>query len=134
MSITLSDGTTTVNLHPDLFWSDEHDWHPVEQSVERTITGALIVQTATREGGTGRPITLGPIDESSAWTTLATLTQLRNWAAVPGQELTLTLRGVTHDVLFRHQDGAAIEATPVVHFNTVDTSDFYRVTIRLMVI
>lgn len=134
MSISLSDGTTTVNLHPDLFWSDENDWHPVEQSVERTITGALIVQTATREGGTGRPITLGPIDEESAWMTHATLTQLRNWAAVPGQELTLTLRGVTHDVLFRHQDGAAIEAAPVVHFNTVDTTDFYRVTIRLMVI
>lgn len=134
MSISLAVGATTLQLHPDLFWSDESNWHPVEQSVQRGITGALIVQAAERLDGKGRPITLAPIDEQSAWTTRAALDQLRNWAAVPAQELTLTLRGVTYTVMFRHQDGAAIEASPVVHFNTVDSTDFYLVTIRLMVV
>lgn len=66
MSITLSDGATTLALHPDLYWSDEHNWFPVEQTVQRTITGALIVSVATRLAG--RPVTLQPEDDRSAWT------------------------------------------------------------------
>ena len=64
MSITLSDGTTTLALHPDLYWSDEHNWFPVEQTAQRTITGALIVSVATRLAG--RPVTLQPEDDRSA--------------------------------------------------------------------
>lgn len=130
MSITLSDGTTTVNLHPDLYWEDENSWHPVEQVVERTITGALIVSAAQRVGG--RNITLRPEDDASAWMPHSTIVQLRNWAAVAGQELTLTLRGVARDVIFRHQEGEAVQANPVTHFNDVDSADWYRCTIRLM--
>ncbi len=131
MRTTLSDGTTTVALNPDLFWSDEHNWAPVEQAVDRTITGALIVQSALRTAG--RPITLEPEADSSAWTTLATVTALRNWAAVPGKTLTLTLRGTARTVLFRHQDGG-LEAKPVVQYRDGEElpSDFYLCTIRLM--
>jgi hypothetical protein len=130
MSITLTDGTATVQLHPDLYWADEATWHPVEQRVERTITGALIVSVATRTAG--RPITLQPEDDSSAWMARSAVDQLRNWAAVPGQELTLTLRGTARTVMFRHHDGNAIDALPVVHFNDVNSADFYRCTVRLM--
>lgn len=132
MTISLAVGATSLTLHPDLYWADENNWHPVEQTVERSLTGALIVQSATRQDG--RPITLQPIDEQSAWMPRSALLQLRNWAAVAGQVMTLTLMGVTYDVMFRHQDGSAIEATPVVHFNNVANEDFYRVTIRLMVV
>lgn len=134
MSITLTVSPTTVTLNPDLYWSDEHNWHPVEQNVERSITGALIVQSAAKLNGSGRPITLAPIDDASAWMTRATLLQLRNWAAVPGQVMTLTLRGESHQVIFRHHDGAAIEAEPIVHFDSVTNDDFYKVTLRLMVV
>ena len=126
--ITLSDGTTTVNLNPDLYWSDEN-WLPVEQSVERTLTGALIVSVSALTGG--RPITLQPEDDSSGWTRLVDLTVLRNFAAIPGKQLSLTIRGVTRSVIFRHKDGA-IEATPVLHFSDVDGSDFYRATLRFL--
>lgn len=129
MSITLSDGTTTVALNPDLYWTDENDWHPVEQSEERTITGALVVSAAQRIAG--RPITLQPEDDSSGATTLAQLTQLRNWAAVAGQQLTLTLRGTARTVIFRHQDGA-ISAAPWIHYSDVQAGDWYFATIRLM--
>lgn len=134
MSITISVGATSVDLHPDLYWADEFSWHPVEQKVDRSITGALIVQAAERLDGKGRPITLQPIDDQSAWMRGEVVSQLRNWAAVPAQVLTLTLRGVTYSVLFRHQDGAAIEADPVVFFSDAGDQDFYRVTIRLMVV
>lgn len=129
MSITLSDGVTTVNLSPDLYWSDENNWHAVEQSVARTITGALDVQVAGRIAG--RPITLEPEDDSSAWMPFSVVDTLRNWASVPGKELTLTLRGETYDVMFRHQDGG-LEARPVAHYRDVQASDPYRCIIRLM--
>ena len=62
----------------------------------------------------------------------ATLDSLRNWAAVAGKTLTLTLRGTARTVMFRHHDGAAIEAVPVQHFSDVDAGDWYRCTLRLM--
>lgn len=130
MSITLSYQNTTVELHPDLYWSDESAWKPVEQTVQRTITGALILQVAGRTGG--RPITLQPEDESSAWVTRSVVDQLGNWAEVPGRTLVLTLRGTSRNVVFRHQDGNVLEAVPVVHFSDVQQADWYRLTVRLM--
>lgn len=129
MSITLSDGTKTVELHPDLLWADENNWFPVEQKVQRTLTGALIVSTATRIAG--RPYTLQPEDASSAWLPRAELETLRQWAAGAGQVLQLTLRGQVHDVIFRHQDGA-IDAEPIQHMSDTASGDWYLVTVRLM--
>jgi hypothetical protein len=130
--ITLSDGTTVVTLHPDLFWSDEMSWQPVEQKTERTITGALVVQTGTRIAG--RPITLEPEADNSAWMHRSVVEQLRNWASVPGKTLTLNLRSESIDVIFRHQDNTAFEARPVLHYSDVQATDWYRCVIRLMTI
>jgi hypothetical protein len=124
MSITLN----SITLHPDLFWEDENKWLPIQQTAQRTITGALVVQAAVLTAG--RPITLVSEGEDTAWLSTATLTSLRNLAVLPGQALTLTLRGQARSVIFRHHDGVAIEATPVVHYD--DGADWYRVTIRLM--
>lgn len=130
MSITLSDGTTTVNIHPDVYWSDEYTWQPVAQSVTNTITGALVVQSAATEAG--RTITLEPLDDDSAWLRKAVVDQLRNWASVAGQTLTLTLRGASRTVIFRHHDGGAMSADPVVFYSDADSTDWYRVTLRFM--
>ena len=130
MTIYLTVGATTVTLHPDLYWEDETTWQPVEQTTQRTLTGALIVSIGTRVAG--RPITLRPEDEGSAWLSLGALLQLRNWAGVAGQQMQLTLKGVTRIVLFRHHEGPALEAVPVVHFSDMETADFYRVTLRFM--
>lgn len=126
---TLSDGAITVTFTDDLQWVDEFAWAPVEQNVERTITGALVVQNAARAAG--RPITLAPDSESAAWMTRASLDTLRTWAATAGQVLTLGHRGVNRSVIWRHQD-TAIDATPVVPFADVQAGDFYRVTLRFM--
>ena len=127
--ITLSDNITTIELSPDLRWSDEDNWHPVAQSVERTITGALDIQAAAMQAG--RPITLEPEDDGSAWMLASVVAQLRNWAAVPGQQLVLTLRNATRTVIFRHQDGG-LEAKPVVHYRDRVAGDWYLCVIRLM--
>jgi hypothetical protein len=128
MSITLAVGATTVALPDDLYWFDEN-WSPVEQTSQRTITGASIVSSALRVAG--KPITLQPEADDSAWLSAATLAQLRTWAATPGQQMTLTLRAVAHTVIWRHQD-TAVEASPVLHYSDVDAGDFYRATLRFM--
>ena len=130
MSITLTYSGTTLNLPEDLYWNDEASWAPVEQSIERSISGALIVSSATRVAG--RPITLTPEDQNSAWMIRSLLDTLRTWAAVPGREMVLTLRGTTYNVIFRHHDGQAIEAAPIKHCNDVQPTDFYTVTLRFM--
>lgn len=130
MAITLSVDGTTVDLPADLLWSDELNWHPVRQSVERSLSGALIVDVA--DATPGRSITLEPEDEGSAWMPRADVDQLKVWAAEPGQEMTLVLRGVTHTVMWRHHEGEALSARPVVHYSDVDDADFYIVKLKLM--
>jgi hypothetical protein len=118
----------TVDLPSDLRWTDEFDWNAVEQTAVRTLTGSLVVSSAARVGG--RPVTLQAEDESSAWATAATVAALRNLTVIPGRTMTLTLQGVARTVIFRHHDGAALEATPIVYYR--DGADWYAVTLRLM--
>ncbi len=131
--ITLSAGGTTLDLDPDLFWSDEFTWNAVEQAVDRSVTGALIVYTGTRAGG--RPITLQPADDESAWMPRATLAQLQAWEANAALTLTLSLRGVDYTVVFRRHDSSPIEARPVQFVADPlpgGFGDWYLVTLRLM--
>lgn len=132
MTITLTVGATTLALADDLRWLDEAEWSPVEQSVERSITGALIVQAAERTASTGRPITLGPPDDTAAWMPRSTLDQLLTWAATPGQVLLLNLRGAAYSVMFRLHEPPAIQADPVVWYSDETDSDWYRITLSLM--
>lgn len=127
--ITLSDDTTTLTLDPALMWSDEDNWSPVAQAVGRTITGALDIQVSAMTAG--RPITLEPENDSSAWMPSSTVATLRNWAAVPGKQMTLTLRGNSRTVIFRHQDGG-LEARPVIHYSDRLGTDYYLCVVRLM--
>ena len=120
-------------LPDDLLWADEHAWSPAVASVSYLLTGALLVQSATRQAG--RPITLvGPSD--MAWVTHATVAILHHWAAAPFSassgrfELTLTDARL-FTVAFRHID-TAIEAEPVLGFPAQSDTDFYRLSLRLM--
>lgn len=120
-------------LPDDLLWSDEHAWSPAVASVSYLITGALLVQSATRQAG--RPITLTSLPDM-AWVTRSVLGTLYDWATVPlaassGRfELTL-LDARVFTVAFRHGE-APIEAEPVTGFAARHDSDFYRLTLRLM--
>jgi len=128
-AITLTDGTTSVTLPADLEWIDEYAWQPVEQSTEYSVTGALIVDQAERQAG--REITLaGEQDRSTLLR--ATLDQLAAWAAIPGEELTLTLRTIAHTVIFNHPN--ALEAAQLVAGAPIDTAGGgrYRITLRFL--
>ena len=99
MSITLTYNGTTATLSDRLHWSDEYDWSPVQQSTEYSTEGALLVDVAVKLAG--RPITLEGSD-TAAWLSRAVCDTLQAWAALPGIELTLVVRGVAHNVMFDH--------------------------------
>ncbi len=132
MSITLQYGDVTLPLDPDLYWADENQYSPVQQTVDVGLTGALIVQVDGDADRPGRPITLQPEDDFSAWMIRADLDQLNAWGAIPDAVFILTLRGVARNVMFRHQDAPAIDAKPVVHFSDVLPADNYLVTLKFM--
>ena len=123
----------TLALPDDLLWSDEHTWSPVVSSLSYLITGALLVQSATRQAG--RDITLvGAAD--MAWVTRSVVNVLRDWAALPLDSVTgrfelMLTDGRMFTVAFRHADGA-LEAEPVTGFPARSDSDFYRITLKLM--
>ena len=135
--ITLTANGLSVLLDPDLRWSDEFAWFAAEQRIERSISGALIVDVGYREEA-GRPITLTNPDDAAAWLPRATLDALTTWEAARSIEaMTLSLRGVDWQVVFRRHDGAPIEATPVVFVadpQPGEIGDWYLVTLRFMVI
>ena len=107
MSITLTHGGTTIDLSDRLAWTDEFAWSPVQQSTEYSTTGALLVDVATKQAG--RPITLEG-KETATWISRATCQALEAWAALPGAEFELVLRGVPRVVLF-DQARVGFEAT-----------------------
>jgi hypothetical protein len=128
MSYTLSNGTTTLTLPKHLLWLNEFDWRPVAMSAPRySLTGALLLESQLRQAG--RPIELGG---ESSWLTRADLLTLTGWAAVPGLQLSLVIRGEpARAVKFNHAAGA-IEAAPVVEFSDPEPGDFYRLVLRFL--
>lgn len=135
-AITLTVGTTELVLDPDLQWADEFDWSPIEQAVEYSLTGALIVDHGEKLAG--RPITLQAPGDNAAWMLRAVLSQLQAWEADPAlASMTLNLRGTIYNVIFRRHDGAPIEAHPVEFVaNPIPGGfgDWYLTTLRFMVI
>lgn len=113
MAITLAPQPTgsTIALPGGLMWSDEHDWTPVAQSTEYSLTGALIVESAEKQAG--RPITLTG-GERWTWLTRAELLVLDAALKTVGAEFILTLHdGRSWRVIPRH-DGNGPLATAQV--------------------
>lgn len=131
MTISLSDGTSVLELDPDLLWEDEFQWAAVEQQVERSLTGAQIVHLGQRVAG--RPITLRG-DDDSAWLTRADMLALQAWANDPGLQLTLSINGDPYQVIFRHHDGGPFDARPVVQYADPVSSDWMVATLRFITV
>ena len=102
-TITLTHGVTTLHLSDRLQWTDEYEWTPVQQATEYSITGALLIDVGIKLAG--QTIALDGV-ETEAWIDRALCQELKAWAALPGAEFALTLRGTTHTVIFDHGAGA----------------------------
>ena len=129
-TITLAYDGTTAHISDRLQWTDEYDWSPVEQASAYSTTGALLVDVAIKQAG--QPITLEGTD-TNAWLSRALCDTLQAWAALPGIELTLTLRGVAHQVIFDHAKGG-FTAQPIWRLldGEITPELLYRPTFRFL--
>jgi hypothetical protein len=124
MALTLD----SLELPPDLIWTDEFDWTPVKQTITEAVDGSLIVETGLLLAG--RPITLsGAID--SAWIDRGTLKSLYAYAQSVSERTLTLLDGRSFTVIFRHGE-KPVEAAQVVSFTNPDDTDYYTLTVRLL--
>jgi hypothetical protein len=128
MSITLTRSATTLTLPDDLLWTDEYGWPAVEQRQQYSVAGALVVEAAAKQAG--RTIRLEAGDDY-AWMPRSLLDTLLSWAALPGEQMALLLRGVTHTVVFDHAAGA-IDAQPAWPVSDPASDDPYVVSLRFL--
>ena len=125
--ITLSDGSTAITLTDDLLRTDEHGWSPVRQGVTPTLTGALVIDVSVLQAG--EPITLagarqGPDGLPYGLISRADFSRLRAMSAQPGKVWSLTLRGVTYQVVWRHEDPPALDAQDLIDYSDPEDSDW----------
>jgi len=121
---TLSNGTKTVEFPDALEWTDEFDFTPVTQDVQRTIGGSLIVQEAALLYG--RPITLAGGEQ--VWLLRSIWRQLVAFSDVVGAKYTLTLAdGTVYTVIFRRDGrGSPTQAVPLWRRNVQGDSDYVK--------
>ncbi len=119
-----------LTLPEDLIWVDEFDWSPVEQSQSYSVTGALIIQSGTKQAG--RLITLSG-DSSSGLISRHDL-KLLQIKSNTNPTMVLTLNDArTFNVIFNHTKNP-IEAKPWIDYSTPDDADFYTLKINLLAI
>lgn len=120
-----------ISLPADLLWSDEWAASNVAQTVRRTLDGGLVVFYGELRAGV--PITLES-QPDAGWLTRAQVESVALRAASPGGIYTLTLRGQTWQVMFRHHDAPAFEAKPLVPLANPQSGDFNLATLKLMTV
>ncbi len=120
----------TVQLPRGLVWVDEFAWRPVESSTEYTLSGALVIDSATRLAG--RPITLqGSEDAGWRGMTRAVVLAVQALASAPGATYVLTLAdGRSFDVAFAPEN--PFEARPLARPELPDADHPYVATLRLI--
>ncbi|WP_286694079.1 hypothetical protein [Spongiibacter sp. UBA1325] len=125
MAITITDGTTTIDLPNDLQWVDEFAWSAVEQQKDYSLTGAVIVQQGVKQKG--RPITLQ--SNGGAWIKRSTLKALQAFYDTPDQVFELDLWGEIYAVQFERPDG--LGADEVLRQADPDPDHYYTITLKL---
>ena len=111
-----------------MVWIDEFDWTPVEKTTGYSLTGALLVDVATKQAG--RPITLSAQDDAG-WIARSALQQLRALAADPLATYPLTLAdGRAYTVMFAGDQPT--QAVPVARPELPADTHPYVATVRLI--
>lgn len=119
-----------IELPRGMLWVDEFNWSAVEKTIERSITGAQVIDVAARVAG--RPITLEAV-EDQGWIRRATLLAVRALADAPDGEYPLKLAdGREFTVQFAAED--PIEAQPVSRPELPESTHPYVATLRLITV
>lgn len=119
-----------IALPSGMLWVDEFSWTAVQRSVDRSITGAQIIDVATKVEG--RTITLqGAPDQG--WIRRATLLEVQALAHEPDGRYPLVLaNGETFTVMFAAD--TAIDAQPISRPELPANTHPYVATLRLITV
>ena len=118
-----------IELPRGMIWSDEFAWTSIEKSTEYSVTGALLVDAATRQAG--QPVTLKG-DSAAGWVQRSVLQAVIALAeSDPAGVHFLTLAdGRSFDVQFA--PGNPVDAAPVARPELPPDSYPYVATVRLI--
>jgi hypothetical protein len=117
-----------LELPPDMVWVDEFDWSPIAQTETRSLSGALIIETA--EKLEGRPITLVG-DPESGWITKAKVDALYEKLLIT-TPLVLTLQNnQTFNVTWRHSE-KPVDMKPLKYNRIMKPDSKYYGSIKLI--
>ena len=106
MRLVRKSTSEAVSLEDGFLWSDEFEWKPIEQKLERAIDGTAIIQEGKKKSG--RSIALVPADKEMGWIKRRDLRSLLAWSALQ-EQFTLEFE-YPHDnrhfnVIFNHEAG-----------------------------
>ena len=126
MAITLD----AIDLPDDLVWGDEFGWSNVTQDVQKSLTGALIIQESVQTKG--RIITIAGTQDS-AWITKTTLDLILAKANVPDTIMTLLYHGESFNVMFsRSGNTSPVDAKSIIDYSNRDADCPYSVTLKFI--
>lgn len=119
-----------IELPRGMLWVDEFTWSAVQKRVERSITGAQIIDAVAKLAG--RPITL-QATENQGWIRRATLLAVQALVDDPAGQYTLVLAdGRVFTVQFAAEE--AISATPIARPELPALTHPYVATLRLITV
>jgi hypothetical protein len=139
---TLSKPGATLELNPDLAWTDEFQGSPIKQTVTTLFPDAggksaiyveeTALQAASAGSWAGRAITLASGAETGMMTR-AQVSALKAWEA-ESPEMTLAMTGYPdRAVRFRQDGGAAVTAAKFMPYPEPGApTDFFSVQIKLI--
>lgn len=128
----------TIDLPKDLQWPEELTWNTVDQNVEYSLTGALLIQEGVRQKG--RTISLTGKDDM-AWITREQGLTLLNMANSPGLVMTLRFLDplvpasplMTFNTMFRHHEKPAVDIKRILQWDQFEAGAWYIInSIKLM--
>ena len=121
-----------VSLPDSLQWVNEYEHNQVEQEIERSLTGALLVQEGAKTFG--RPIHMvGGLN--GGWILKSTADAMRALEATAGAIMECTLPdGSTHSVIFDRSQGPAFKSQMIMRFAYPDADTWYTCEFRLLTV
>lgn len=121
-----------ITIPDALEWVNEFEYNQVEQTVDRSISGAAIIQEAATTFGREINLVGGP---DGAWVTKSVVDSIRALEATPDNVLVLNYHdGRNFNVVFNRSGGSAIEARQVTRYGLSGPDKLYTLTIRLLTV
>ena len=131
MTISITDGSTTVTLPPDLVWVDEFSSSQIAQDTKRSLSGAFVVFESLKIQG--RPISLMS-DDDSGWISRSDLITLRALEEQVDTTMTLSHNGTNYNVRFDRSNGSGVTARAVIDCSDPSNDHKYALSLKLLTV